>query len=121
VGKYTIKSWAFNFSIKEGSTMLVEFSFVPIGAGTSLGGQIAEVLKIVEESGLPYKLNPMGTVIEGGWDDTMDVIRKCHESLMGHDERVYVTIKIDDRKGRTGMMESKVRSVEEKLGHALEK
>ena len=42
--------------------MLVEFSVIPIGIGSSLGAQLAEVLKIVDASGLPYKLNPMGTV-----------------------------------------------------------
>ncbi len=45
--------------------MLVEFSVVPIGAGVSVSPQIARVLKIVAESGLPYKANPMGTVLEG--------------------------------------------------------
>jgi uncharacterized protein (TIGR00106 family) len=101
--------------------MVVEFSIVPIGEGSSMSGQVAEVLRVVEESGLPYKLNPMGTVIEGGWDETMDVVKKCHETLMRHDERVSTTIKIDDRKGRTGMLESKIRSVEEKIGHELKK
>lgn len=43
--------------------MLVEFSIVPVGLGSSLGDQLADVLKIVDTSGLPYKINPMGTVV----------------------------------------------------------
>jgi uncharacterized protein YqgV (UPF0045/DUF77 family) len=33
--------------------MLTEFSIVPIGSGSSLGDRLAEVLRIVDESGLP--------------------------------------------------------------------
>ncbi|MCP5005178.1 MAG: thiamine-binding protein, partial [Planctomycetes bacterium] len=45
--------------------MVVNFSIVPIGKGSSLSTQIAEVLKIVDESGLNYKLHAMGTILEG--------------------------------------------------------
>ena len=62
--------------------MLVEFSIVPVGVGSSIGDQLAEVLKIVDASGLPYKVNPMGTVIEGQWDEVMRLIKKCHNTVM---------------------------------------
>ena len=57
--------------------MLVELSVIPIGAGSSIGDQLAEVLKIIDASGLAYKVNPMGTVIEGEWDDIMKLTKKC--------------------------------------------
>jgi uncharacterized protein YqgV (UPF0045/DUF77 family) len=47
----------------EGGAMLAEFSIVPIGVGSSIGDKVAEVLGIVDASGLPYKVTPMGTVI----------------------------------------------------------
>ncbi|RMG00211.1 MAG: thiamine-binding protein, partial [Nitrospirae bacterium] len=34
--------------------MLVEFSIVPLGVGASLSKYIAEVLKVIDESGIPY-------------------------------------------------------------------
>jgi uncharacterized protein (TIGR00106 family) len=99
--------------------MLVEFSIVPVGEGTSISAQVAEAVRIVEESGLPYRVNPMGTVVEGTWDETIGVVRKCHEALMKHADRVLTSVEIDDRKGRTGTIERKIKSVEEKIGHAL--
>lgn len=39
--------------------MLVEFSIIPIGTNSSIGVQVANVLKIVDASGLPYKVNPV--------------------------------------------------------------
>ena len=101
--------------------MLVEFSIIPIGAGSSLGAQLAEVLRIVDASGLPYKINPMGTVIEGEWDETMKLIKKCHRAVMKTGERTVTTISIDDRKGKPNRIEEKVKSIERRIGKSLKK
>lgn len=101
--------------------MLVEFSIVPIGKGASVGSDVAKVLKIVDASGLPYKLNPMGTVVEGRWDDIMPLIRKCHQAVMRGGERAVTSIKIDDRKKRKNMIESKMESIEKRLHKTLNK
>ncbi len=102
-------------------SMLAEFSVVPIGKGESLSPFIAQVLKIVAESGVSYKANPMGTVLEGDWDAVMGVIKKCHDEVMKVSERVLISIKIDDRKGGEQRIEKKLESVEEKLGMKLKK
>ncbi|OGW41770.1 MAG: hypothetical protein A2010_16370 [Nitrospirae bacterium GWD2_57_9] len=101
--------------------MLVEFSVVPVGKGVSISPQIAEVLKIVVESGITYKANPMNTVLEGDWDSVMAVIRKCHDIVMKNSERAQTTIIIDDRKGKEERIEKKLESVEQKLGMKLKK
>jgi uncharacterized protein (TIGR00106 family) len=102
-------------------SMLVEFSVVPLGAGASVSPQIARVLKIVSESGVSYKANPMGTVLEGEWDEVMGVVKRCHDEVMKDSERVLTSIKIDDRKGRGQRIEKKLESVEQKLGMKLKK
>jgi uncharacterized protein (TIGR00106 family) len=101
--------------------MLAEFSIVPIGSGSSLGDRVAEVLKIIDASGLPYKVNPMGTVVEGEWNELFKLIRKCHMTVMKEEERVITTISIDDRKGRPARIDQKVKSVEKRLGKTLKK
>jgi len=101
--------------------MLAEFSIVPIGSGSSIGGQLAEVLKIVDTSGISYKINPMGTVIEGEWDDVMKLIKKCHDAVMKSGERAVTTISVDDRKGRPNRIDEKVKSIEKRIGKALKK
>ncbi len=100
-------------------SMLVEFSVVPVGTGVSISPQIAEVLRIVAESGLQYKANPMGTVLEGNWDAVMAVVKKCHDTVMKDSERALTTITIDDRKGKEARIEKKLESVEQKLGMKL--
>jgi len=101
--------------------VLVEFSIVPIGKGASVGSDIAKVIKIVENSGLPYKLNPMGTVVEGKWDELMALIKRCHRVVLRDGERVVTTIKIDDRKRRSNMIEGKIASIEKRLKKSLRK
>ncbi|MCL4476323.1 MAG: MTH1187 family thiamine-binding protein [Nitrospirae bacterium] len=101
--------------------MLAEFSIVPVGVGSSIGDQLAEVLKIVDASGLPYKINPMGTVVEGEWDEVMKLIKTCHKTVMKTGERAITTIAIDDRKGKPKRIEEKVKSIERRIGKSLKK
>lgn len=101
--------------------MLAEVSIIPIGIGSSIGDRLAEVLKIIDASGLPYKVNPMGTVIEGEWDEVMKLIKKCQGALMKTGERTLTTITIDDRKGKPNRIEEKVKSIEKRLGRTLKK
>lgn len=94
---------------------MVEFSVVPIGKGESVSEYVAECVRIVKASGLPHRLCPMGTVVEGGYDEVMDVVRQCHLRVMEMCPRVITSIKIDDRKGVEGAIDSKVESVLRKM------
>jgi uncharacterized protein (TIGR00106 family) len=80
---------------------------------------IARVLKIVMDSGVRYKANPMGTVVEGEWGELIGLIRQCHEEAMKDAERVVTSIKIDDYPVKGNRLDRKLESVEQKLGAKL--
>ena len=101
--------------------MMIEFSVVPLGKGASVSHVIARIMKIVMDSGVRYKANPMGTVIEGEWGPLMDLIKKCHDEAMTDADRVVTSIKIDDYKGRGDRLDKKLESVEQKLGRKLDR
>ncbi len=101
--------------------MLAEFTIVPLDKGESLSEYVSKVLDLVDESGLEYRLTPMGTVVEGDWDDVIGLIKKCHMHMRKHSDRVSTSIKIDDRKGAVGRLDGKIKSVESKLGKTLKK
>jgi len=101
------------------SMTIAEFSITPIGKGVSVGEYVARCVDIVDRSGLPYRLNPMGTVIEGGFDEILALIARCHKSVVKDSERVSTIIKIDDRKGASRQIESKLAAVERRLGRKL--
>ena len=101
--------------------LLAEFSIWPMDKGESVSAYVARALDIVDQSGLPYKLGPLGTCIEGEWPDVMAVIQKCYEELAKDSNRIACTVKMDWRKGRAGRLESKVETVEKTLGRKLKK
>jgi uncharacterized protein (TIGR00106 family) len=101
--------------------MLAEFSSFPVGKDVSLSKYVARSLDLIDKSGLNYKINPMGTVVEGEWDEVMSLIKNCHEAILADTERVVTNIKIDDRKGVKNALDRKIKSVEEKVGKELEK
>lgn len=101
--------------------LLAEFSIWPMDKGQSVGQYVARALDIVDRSGLPYKLGPLGTCIEGEWPQVMAVIQQCFEELSRDSDRIACTIKCDWRRGRVGALESKVESVERALGRKLRK
>ena len=102
--------------------MLAEFSVIPIGAGVSVSSHVAKAAKIIDESGLDYRINPMATVVEGEIDEILDLIKKCHQAVMEDAERVLINVVMDDRKDRKPpRLDKKVASVEEKVGKSLKK
>jgi uncharacterized protein (TIGR00106 family) len=99
--------------------MLAEFSVTPIGAGVSVSKYVAQCLRIIDESGLDYKINPMGTVVEGDFDEVMALIARCHRAVRRRCKRVSTIIKIDDRAGAKGGLTKKVARVERILRRKL--
>lgn len=89
--------------------------------GESVSEQVSRSLKIIDDSGVPYRLNPMGTVLEGDFDDVMGVVKQCYEMMKKDCKRITCSIKIDYREGKSGRLESKMASIEQKLGKEVKK
>jgi uncharacterized protein (TIGR00106 family) len=96
--------------------LIVEISFVPIGVGTSLSRYIAVVIKNIEKSGLKYQLTPMGTIVEGEWNEISKLIDYSHNLIfeMGI-ERIITNVKIDYRLDKKSSMQDKLDSVKKKM------
>ena len=99
--------------------VLLEFSMSPFDKGESLSEYVARSLDIVDKSGLPYQLTPMGCIIEGEWDQVMALVDACFKKMSEDCSRVSTSIKIEYRAGKSGRLKSKIQSVESKLGRTL--
>jgi len=99
--------------------LIVEISFVPVGVGTSLSRYIAKVINNIEKSGLKYQLTPMGTIVEGEWNEISNLIDYSHNLIfeMGI-ERIITNIKIDYRLDKKSSMQDKIDSVKKKMVEA---
>ena len=51
--------------------MLLELSVIPLGRGRSINADIVDLVKIIDASGLDYRLTAAGTIIEGRWDQLL--------------------------------------------------
>ncbi|HET9845173.1 MAG TPA: MTH1187 family thiamine-binding protein [Nitrospira sp.] len=99
--------------------VLLEFSMSPLGKDESVSKYVSRSLDIIDKSGVAYRLNPMGTVLEGEWDEVFAVVRKCYEQMKKDCNRISCSIKVDYRKGHSGRLVSKVASVEKTLKRSI--
>jgi uncharacterized protein (TIGR00106 family) len=97
-------------------------SMTPLGQGESVSEHVVKVVDTIAQSGKPYAVTPMGTIIEGEtWDDVMDVLKKGFENMKLECARISISIKIDYRRNKGGRMKTKIASLEDRLDKNLNK
>jgi uncharacterized protein (TIGR00106 family) len=101
-------------------SVLLEFAMFPTDKGESASEYVSRILKVIDEAGHPYTLTAMGTIIEvDKLEDAFTIVEKAYAQLEPDCGRVYSTIKLDIRQGKTGRLQQKVASVEKKVGKKL--
>jgi len=93
--------------------IIAQLSIAPVGKGVSLSKYIKELVKILRDSDIKFKINPMSTVIE---TNDLKSLFKIVDSLNEHlfelgIKRVITDLKIDFRKDKDATMESKLKSI----------
>ncbi|TAM54928.1 MAG: MTH1187 family thiamine-binding protein [Acidobacteria bacterium] len=99
--------------------LLAEFSISPLDKGASLSPWVSRALDLIDRSGLPYRLGPMGTTVEGEWDEVMAVVKACFERMAEDSGRISIAFKGDWRRGASGRLTTKIEKVEATLGRKL--
>lgn len=101
--------------------VIVDLCIIPIGVGVSLSPYVAACEKVLSQSGLKAVLHANGTNIEGEWDAVFAAVKRCHEVVHGMGApRISTTMRVGTRTDRIQTMEDKVKSVQGKLGGAVE-
>jgi uncharacterized protein (TIGR00106 family) len=99
--------------------VLLEFAMNPPDRGTGLSGYVARILDVIDRSGVPYQLTPMGTILEGSFDEVMKVVGDCFRALEPDCPRIGMNLKMDYRAGGESRLKSKIDAVEQQLGRKL--
>jgi len=98
-------------------SVLTQFAMFPTDKGASASPYVSRVIAMIRESGLPYQLSAMGTIIETETlDEAQLIIKKAYELLSNDCTRVYCTVTFDIRDGKPGRMSGKIAAIEEKIG-----
>lgn len=95
--------------------MIANFTIFPVGKGESLSAYVAEVFKIIEVSGLKCQHHEMGTNIEGEWEEIIELVNDCRKKMLKSADRIYIALTIDERKGRSNRLGTKVASAQAKI------
>ncbi|KAF3394246.1 hypothetical protein F1880_005437 [Penicillium rolfsii] len=96
---------------------LADFCLIPIGtASASVSAQVADVQRLVEQSGVKYTMHSAGTTLEGSWDEVHKVIGQAHTML--HQQgivRIQTDIRVGSRTDKEQTAEDKVNKVRQLL------
>ena len=94
---------------------LVAVAIAPFGVGDELSKEVAEVVKVIRDSGLPNKTYSMYKEIEGEWDEVMKVVKNATFVLAEKGIRTEVIMKMDIRPGYNNMMTEKIDRMENQM------
>lgn len=91
---------------------LVAVAIAPFGEGEELSEYVAEVIRVIRDSGLPYNTTSMFTEIEGEYNEVMQVVKDATFVLAERGIRTEIILKADIRPGHTNTMTSKVAKID---------
>lgn len=99
-------------------SVLLEFSMFPMDSGESVGAAVSRIVEMIANSGYPYRLTAMGTIVETQQFGTaLELVEKAYQILAkGGAKRVYAAIKVDIREGREQGLSGKIQSIESRIG-----
>ena len=63
-----------------------------------ISSDIKKVTDYLEEKKIKYIHGPIGTSIQGEWDEIMPIVQECHRMVVEGHSRVLTNIIIDDHK-----------------------
>jgi uncharacterized protein (TIGR00106 family) len=98
-------------------SVLMQFAMFPTDKGASASPYVSRVIAMIRESGLPYQLSAMGTIIETETlEEAQAIVKKAYDLLSTDCSRVYCTVTFDIRDGKTGRMKEKIAAIVDKIG-----
>jgi uncharacterized protein (TIGR00106 family) len=98
-------------------SVIMEFAMFPTTKGESVSEYVSRIIGMLDSKGVDYRLNPMGTTVEvDRLSEALGLLEESYGQLEPDCDRVYSTIKLDIRKGKSGRMAQKVESVERRIG-----
>ena len=95
---------------------LIAVNIAPFDVGDQLSAYVAEVVRVIEASGLRSRTTSMFTEIEGEWDEVMKVVKDATFVLAEKGIRTSVTLKADIRPGHSNRMTGKIEKLNSILG-----
>jgi uncharacterized protein (TIGR00106 family) len=95
-------------------TVVALLSVAPV-TEESMAADVADAVAALDDFGVTYETNPMGTVVEAEDIDTLlDAVAAAHKAVDA--DRVSTFLKVDDKRASDEPASEKVDAVERELG-----
>jgi uncharacterized protein (TIGR00106 family) len=103
-------------------SVMLEFAMFPTDKGDSVSEYVSRIIKAIDETGVSYKLTPMGTIVEvETLEEALAIVAASYSLLEGDCGRVYSSLKLDIRKGKGHRLQQKIDSIEKRIGREVKK
>lgn len=99
--------------------MIAELSIMPVGKGESVSIWVSRAIEVIDRSGLRYQVGPLGTAIEGEWEQIAPVIGQCLRVLSRDCRRIQLSLRADYRTTSERHLKDAVQSVARVVGHPI--
>ena len=105
-------------------SVLLEFAMFPTSGdcrdGASVSTYVSRIVDMIDKSGYAYQLTPMGTIVEtDSLEEALGIVQSAYDALGSECERVYSSLKLDIRQGKSNRLKQKIASVEKVLKRSV--
>ena len=83
-----------NDQLMDTQKVLVELSIIPLSGNGQTNDRVAQVLSIVDETGLFHERTHNGTCIEGEWNDISALIYTCYQRVQEQYPQGFLKVSI---------------------------
>lgn len=99
---------------------LLQLTFIPMGTSTpSVGDYVAAVQRRLQTENVRFKLNDMGTLLEGDPKELLGVVAELYDIPFEHGlVRMVTHITMDDRRDKTVGLGDKISTVQKRLNQS---
>ncbi len=102
--------------------MVAELRITPVESHKSFLNELGDLVRLLHQSPLSYQVHAMGTTLEGELDEILKVVQQCHEHVRSRSERNLIELSLDDRPSRGGELERGLQHLREaSLGAPIER
>ncbi len=73
----------------------IAIQVLPVSKDHDMYGLVDKAIEVIQQSGVKYEVCPFETVMEGDYDELMDIVKRAHEAcLSAGADQVIVNLKI---------------------------
>jgi uncharacterized protein YqgV (UPF0045/DUF77 family) len=98
---------------------VMEIAIEPVGGDAHMHDLVSRAVSVVEQSGLPYRVGPMSTVVQGSLGELLALAERMHHRAWEGEDvpRILTTIRIDETRGAEKPLDDRVKIVVESVQH----